>query len=581
MYDKNLPRHNQWYQTMPPEKKQAGDTHQKDKVHEKPSHAHDELFASKRNLVPAKTSDHHEEKKHLPKVEIVDHKVLQKKFFEKGHKPEERLEAAHKLYKSNHKNLSQVDDHGKTRHFQIVEKQADHKTRIAVLEIEGKKARLCLDGTVDKNGKYELAKPKEVAQAKEAQPAREIHAPRLDHSDNSRGHHSRLRRASRNDDNGDGESSSISRPRESRSERRTTQSSEGGGGSESFVPDRAPVGVSDSNARAILEQARNLPADKLTMLPNGMVYLRSKLAVDADGGPDWRSDPYGQAFTSLTNTDGSPLDATDINYFVLPMTDEYKKMGIKLGDLAWVRNSRTGKMVPAIFGDHGPKNKIGEGSQALCRALGLSGDPNSGGTSQKEIEFLIMPGSGKGKGNIAKSDSAMATKLAGITGDEKTNIAVAGNDVCVKSEATNLDERIKQAAINQAARMGGSKGINRCAEGVQLAMAAAGDKHLLGTGNGRAMDSALKTDPHLVKVDRATAFEALNKGHVAIVTREWTAARKAANNGKDYGHIEILMNKNGKVMGASDYYGEHRVQSSAYNWRDDHFYLPKAAVQNA
>ncbi len=412
---------------MPAEKKHVSDAQSnKDKAHDQPSHAlaHDSLFSSKRNHVPAKANDNHEEKKHLPKVEIVDHKALQKTLFEKGHKPEERLEAAHKLYTANHRKLSQVDDKGKTRHFEIVEKPTENKTRIAVLEIEGKKARLCLDGTVDKNGKYELSKPKE------AQKAMEVQAPRLEHSENNRGHHSRLRRASSDDHE------STARPRQRNSETRNNRSSDDN--SENFVRSRAPSGVSESNARQILDQAKNLPADKLTMLPNGMVYLRSKLAVDADGGPDWRNDPFGQAFTSLTHSDGSSLDATDINYFVLPMTDEYKKLGIKLGDMAFVRNIRTGKMVPAIFGDHGPKNKIGEGSQALCRALGLSGNPNSGGTDKKEIEFLIMPGSGSGKGNIAKSDSAMVAclnKLSGVTDGQKGNESPVAENIVASARA--------------------------------------------------------------------------------------------------------------------------------------------------
>jgi hypothetical protein len=149
----------------------------------------------------------------------------------------------------------------------------------------------------------------------------------------------------------------------------------------------------------------------------------------------------------------------------------------------------------------------------------------------------------------------------------------------VGQDGTSLDAKIKHEAKAQAASMGGSHGINRCAEGVQLAMAKAGDKRLLGSGNGRQMDGALKSDPNLVCVDRATALDAVRKGHVAIVTREWTQSRIAAHGGKNYGHIEILMDApGGKIMGASDYYGEHHVENSAYNWRADHFYLPKVDI---
>jgi hypothetical protein len=150
-------------------------------------------------------------------------------------------------------------------------------------------------------------------------------------------------------------------------------------------------------------------------LPDGSVYMRTHLMVDADGGPEWNIDSSGQAGTSLRNSDGSPLNAKAVNYFVLPMGEQWKRMGIKLGDVAWVRNEANGKIVAAIFGDEGPHNKNGEGSQALCRALGLSDDPNHGGTDKKNIEFLIMPHSGTGKGDIAKDPMQMASRLNGQT----------------------------------------------------------------------------------------------------------------------------------------------------------------------
>ncbi len=343
--------------------------------------------------------------KHLPQLEIFDHKKLQDKVIDGNHKhkAEERLQAAHSLYKNNHKQFSQNDHSGKSHHYKIVEQKNEktHATRITVLEIDGKNARLTLDGTMDQSGKFAAVEEQTKLQNKrEIKPEQEVR-------------HKERRHIERKHIEED-----------SPSHRRHRQQREHAGQShrsalDSYSQPRHSKAInSDDNERtrqAFAQGAnlyQNLPSDRLIKLDNGMVYLRSKLAVDADGGSDWRNDRYGQATTSLTNADGSALDANRVNYFVLPMTDEYKQMGIKLGDLAWVRNSRTGKMVAAIFGDHGPKRKIGEGSQALCRALGLSGDPNHGGTDKKEIEFLIQPKSGNGKGDIAKDQGMMVARLA-------------------------------------------------------------------------------------------------------------------------------------------------------------------------
>ena len=387
---------------------------------------------------PAKEHGHDgnsEKQKHLPKLELVDTKALQAKLLDHKGKPEERLEAAHKLYKADHKQFAEKRE-GKTRYYQIVEKPVEKDkeklTRVAVVEVENKTARLYLDGTVDKDGKYEMASNKEAKSNHE----------RTDRSAAAGSDKSSDKRSDATSDERSGARSSASRSERASassgeraggqaSDRSSNRSSDGSDygysgyagesrGENSVRQQRAErsdsyTKVSRAEANELFKEGQNAPVDKLTKLPNGCVYLRSKLAVDADGGKDWRSDPYGQPTTSLTNSDGSALDAGEVFYFVLPMTDEYENLGIKLGDLAWVRNAKTGKMVPAIFGDRGPKGKIGEGSQALCRALGLSGDPRTGGTSQKDIEFLIIPGSGTGKGDISKSATAMADRLQSTT----------------------------------------------------------------------------------------------------------------------------------------------------------------------
>jgi hypothetical protein len=157
----------------------------------------------------------------------------------------------------------------------------------------------------------------------------------------------------------------------------------------------------------------------------------------------------------------------------------------------------------------------------------------------------------------------------GSTPDSKVNYTVG-------QDGTVLDAQIKKAAINTADSIGGTHSQHRCAEGVQLAWAKAGYKELLGSGDGWQMHNKLDRDPNFVRVDRDTAYKAVQDGHAAIVCRQW------ASNGNGAGHVETLMaGSGGGIIGASDYHGEHRAQNDYYNWQNDHFYLPKADVTNA
>lgn len=358
----------------------------KPESHREKSNNHLLDSAKHSELKATDSGKNHGAQKHLPTLEIVDHKRLQDKVVDQSHKhkAEDRLHAAHKLYKNHHSQFSANDKNGKTHHYQIVEKPIEKtkNIKVAVFEIEGKKLRLALHGTMKPDGNFENVKDLDLPRKREQKRERKIETER---------------------DNIDDQ------PEHRRHRRHRHHASE----SHSRDIEKVRPTLDNRTARETLNTAArlDLPSDRLIKLNNGLVYLRSKLAVDADGGSDWRKDPYGQATTSLTNADGSALDANKVNYFVLPMTDEYKQLGIKLGDLAWVRNVTNGKMVAAIFGDLGPQRKIGEGSQALCRALGLSGNPLHGGTDKKEIEFLIQPNSGNGRGDIAKNPDAMVARL--------------------------------------------------------------------------------------------------------------------------------------------------------------------------
>lgn len=120
----------------------------------------------------------------------------------------------------------------------------------------------------------------------------------------------------------------------------------------------------------------------------------SKMTIDADGaGGAWKGDPAGQPETSLRYPDGSSLDPTKVPYFVLPVGFTERHPGLRLGDLAAVLYE--GKLAFALFGDEGPPQKIGEGSIALARALGIDPDPVTGGADEG-VTFVVFPGSGDG-----------------------------------------------------------------------------------------------------------------------------------------------------------------------------------------
>lgn len=94
------------------------------------------------------------------------------------------------------------------------------------------------------------------------------------------------------------------------------------------------------------------------------------------------------------------VDATAIPFFVLP-PPIIKLTDSRLGDFAVVWNTQNDKIAYAIFADVGPFEKIGEGSIALAKALGINPDARNGGTGQG-IVYLVFPRSGNEKPRPAK-----------------------------------------------------------------------------------------------------------------------------------------------------------------------------------
>jgi len=134
---------------------------------------------------------------------------------------------------------------------------------------------------------------------------------------------------------------------------------------------------------------------KMQKTPQGALAWKGKMDVDCDGAPNCRSiDPSGQSTTSHTYQ-GKPLDASKLNYMVLP-GGLAKQMGLQLGDVAAV--SYNGKTAFAIYGDVGPKSKAGEGSMHLAQQLGINSSPTRGGTSSG-VSWVVFPHSANSYSN--------------------------------------------------------------------------------------------------------------------------------------------------------------------------------------
>lgn len=169
---------------------------------------------------------------------------------------------------------------------------------------------------------------------------------------------------------------------------------------------------------------------------NGGILFTAGMTIDADGAPNaygpgnrgldytanargphgWvalitnkrgnpirqKSGPYRGFYVSTTSLEQSSvkdaaspkryLDARKVAYIALPR-DFAQRFGIALGDLVVVFNENNGRAAYAIYGDAGPRGRIGEGSIALARELGISADPRHG-QAPGGIIYLIFPGSG-------------------------------------------------------------------------------------------------------------------------------------------------------------------------------------------
>lgn len=133
---------------------------------------------------------------------------------------------------------------------------------------------------------------------------------------------------------------------------------------------------------------------------DGSVFFLGDFDVDIDGSPNWKSDPDGQPDTTL-HYKGKPIDSSKVPGIVLPPECIKSVKGIVMGCKAEV--TYNGKTEPAVVFDGGPHYKLGEGSEALARRLGINPSPTRGGVDDPVVLYRYWPG--------------VPTKVDGVTYD--------------------------------------------------------------------------------------------------------------------------------------------------------------------
>ncbi len=86
------------------------------------------------------------------------------------------------------------------------------------------------------------------------------------------------------------------------------------------------------------------------------------------------------------------VDAERVPYIVLSGT-EAQNFSAKFGDYVAVYNKENGKVAYAMYGDDWPTLKIGEGSIALAKELGIDASARSGGAENPTVLYLVFPNS--------------------------------------------------------------------------------------------------------------------------------------------------------------------------------------------
>lgn len=145
------------------------------------------------------------------------------------------------------------------------------------------------------------------------------------------------------------------------------------------------------------------------------------LVTDENGRPvTQKSGRYRGYYVSTTSLEQSKVrdernpkryvDATKVPYIALPV-DFARTYDLHLGDLAVVVSQANGRSAYAVYADVGPKGRIGEGSIALAKALGMPSNPRHSSVAGG-VTYLVFPGSALGADRItARNIKSSASRL--------------------------------------------------------------------------------------------------------------------------------------------------------------------------
>lgn len=104
------------------------------------------------------------------------------------------------------------------------------------------------------------------------------------------------------------------------------------------------------------------------------------------------------------------VDANTVPYLAIP--PDLRPLGAWVGDVALVEYGDLSS--PAIVADIGPRGKLGEGSMALARTLGIPSAPRRGGVGGG-VRVTLWPGSSRGWPRTAVSIAEQVKQLRGRT----------------------------------------------------------------------------------------------------------------------------------------------------------------------
>ena len=126
--------------------------------------------------------------------------------------------------------------------------------------------------------------------------------------------------------------------------------------------------------------------------------------TDSSGKPivQGPNDPAPGYLVSTTALQDHAKAITDplryVNSSTIPyisITKEMDKLGVSLGDVAWIYYKKNGKSTQAIVADVSPAESKGEASIACATSLGIANSPKNGGCDSRVL-YVIFKKSSKG-----------------------------------------------------------------------------------------------------------------------------------------------------------------------------------------